>query len=44
MKTLSEIGICDHTIAIIRDAGDTKETREYALMLIAMYDDRHEYV
>ena len=44
LKTLENIGINDQTIATIRAAGDTEEARAYALMLIAMYDDRHEYI
>ena len=44
IKTLTEIGISDETIATIREAGDTNEARAYARMLIAMWDDRHEYV
>ena len=44
LKTLEQIGINDQTIAAIKEAGDAEEARAYALMLIAMYDDRHEYV
>lgn len=44
LKTLEKIGINDQIIAGIKAAGDTEEARAYALMLIAMYDDRHEYV
>ena len=44
LKTLENIGINDQTIATSRAAGDTEEARAYALMLIAMYDDRHEYI
>lgn len=44
LKTLETIGISEQTIATIRRAGDCKESRAYARMLIAMYDDRHEYL
>lgn len=44
IQTLREIGICAETIAAIESADDEKQARECALLLIAMYDDRHEYL
>ena len=44
IKTLETIGISPETIEAIREAGDCAEARDYAKMLIAVYDDRHEYV
>lgn len=44
LRILETIGISEQTIATIRRAGDCKESRAYARMLIAMYDDRHEYL
>ncbi len=44
LKTLETIGISEQIIATIQAAGDTIEARAYARMLIAMYDDRHEYL
>lgn len=44
LQTLREIGISAETIAAIESADDEKQARECALLLIAMYDDRHEYL
>ena len=44
LQTLREIGINVETIAAIESADDEKQARECALLLIAMYDDRHEYM
>lgn len=43
IETLEKIGICAETIDAIRTA-DNEQARETARLLIAMYDDRHEYV
>ena len=44
IKTLHEIGICRESIDEIQHADNEEQAKECALMLIAMYDDRHEYV
>jgi SOS response regulatory protein OraA/RecX len=44
LQTLREIGISAETIAAIESADDEKQARECALLLIAMYDDRHEFL
>ena len=44
IKTLHEIGICRESIDEIQHAGNEEQAKECALLLIAMYDDRHEYV
>lgn len=44
IQTLQEIGICRESIDAIKDAEDETKARESALLLIAMYDDRHEYL
>ena len=44
LKTLEQIGINDQTIANILTADDADGVCEYCLILIAMYDDRHEYI
>ena len=44
LQTLREIGISAETIAAIESADNEKQARECALLLIAMYDDRHEYL
>ena len=44
LQALREIGINAETIAAIESADDEKQARECALLLIAMYDDRHEYL
>jgi hypothetical protein len=41
---LRKIGICKETIEAIQNADDENEAKECALLLIAMYDDRHEFV
>lgn len=41
---LRKIGICQETIEAIQNADDENEAKECALLLIAMFDDRHEYV
>ena len=43
LKTLAEIGFGPDTIDAIRDA-DEPQARESALLLIALFDDRHEYL
>lgn len=42
-ERLAEIGVADETIEAIRAAND-EAARESALLLIALYDDRREYV
>jgi hypothetical protein len=44
LQTLREIGINAETIAAIERADNEKQARECALLLIAMFDDRHEYL
>jgi hypothetical protein len=44
INRLREIGICPESIAAIERADDEKQAKECALLLIAMYDDRHEYL
>lgn len=41
---LRKIVICQETIEAIQNADDENEAKECALLLIAMYDDRHEFV
>lgn len=43
LKTLAEIGFGSDVIDAIRDA-EEPQARESALLLIAMFDDRHEYL
>ena len=40
---LREIGVSQESIDALRGE-DENDVREYALLLIAMFDDRHEYV
>lgn len=40
---LREIGVSQEIIDALRGE-DENDVREYALLLIAMFDDRHEYV
>ena len=44
IQTLEEIGICTENIDAIRGAENQEQAKESALLLIAMYDDRHEYM
>lgn len=44
IQTLQEIGVCRENIEAIRHADDENQAKEYTLILIAMFDDRHEYV
>ena len=43
MKRLSQIGIDTQTIDALK-AENSERSRETALLLIAVFDDRHEYV
>lgn len=43
LETLEKIGIEPETIAKIKQA-DEQQARESALLLIAMFDDRRDYV
>ena len=43
LERLKEIGISAETLNVIRAADDDR-AHECALLLIAMYDDRHEYL
>lgn len=40
---LRDIGVSQESIDALRGE-DENDVREYALLLIAMFDDRHEYV
>ena len=44
IKTLQDIGICRESIEAIQQADNDEQAKECALLLIAMYDDRHEYI
>lgn len=44
IQTLQEIGVCCENIDAIKRADDEEQAKECALLLIAMFDDRHEYV
>ena len=44
IQALEKIGICQETCDAIAACPDAEKANEYALMCIAMYDDRHEYV
>lgn len=44
IQALREIGISPETIEAIERAEDQGQAREHALLLIALFDDRHEYV
>lgn len=43
MERLSQIGIDAQTIDALK-AENSEKARETALLLIAMFDDRHEYM
>lgn len=43
INTLEKLGTCPETIEEIKSADDDK-AKEMALLIIAMFDDRHEYV
>lgn len=43
-NALKGIGINDQTIAKLQADDDVEDVRNYCLILIAMYDDRHEYI
>ena len=43
-KTLQEIGISPESIEAIEQAENKDQAKEYTLLLLAMFDDRHEYM
>ena len=43
-KTLQEIGISPESIEAIEQAENKDQAKEYTLLLLAMFDDRHEYI
>lgn len=44
IQALRELGIPPETIEAIERADDEIQAMEHALLLIAHFDDRHEYV
>lgn len=44
IQTLREIGICPESIEAIEHAENKDQAKEYTLLLLVMFDDRHEYM
>ena len=43
MQTLREIGVSPESIDAMRGE-DENDVKEYTLLMVAMFDDRHEYI
>ena len=43
MQTLREIGVSPESIDAMQCA-DENDVKEYTLLMVAMFDDRHEYL
>ena len=43
MQTLREIGVSPESINAMQGA-DENDAKEYTLLMVAMFDDRHEYL